>query len=70
MIKGIVIYLVIAGLIVIIGNKLSKKKWFKILEVIVFIAATLFIMTETLKVSFTPTLDGDVTIEEITEEGE
>lgn len=70
MIKGIIIYIAIAGLIILIGNKLGKKNWFKILELAVFVIATIFMISEAIKISSAPTSNNGIIIEEITEEEE
>ena len=67
MLKGIIIYIIIAGSIIIIGNKLGKRKEFKILEIILFLLALLFLFSGALKLSSTPTLDDNIT-NNITEE--
>ena len=67
MLKGIIIYIIIAGSIIIIGNKLEKRKEFKILEIILFLLALLFLFSGALKLSSTPTLDDNIT-NNITEE--
>lgn len=70
MLKGIIIYIIIAGSIIIIGNKLGKRKGFKILEVILFLLALLFLFSGALKLSSTPTPDNDITINITEENGE
>lgn len=70
MLKGIIIYIIIAGFIVIVGNKLGKRKEFKILEIILFLLALLFLFSGALKLSSTPTVDEDITNNIIKETGE
>lgn len=70
MLKGIIIYIIIAGSIIIIGNKLGKRKGFKILEIILFLLALLFLFSGALKLSSTPTPDNDITTNITEENGE